>query len=87
MNIKKKFEETKAKLARHQTCVVAIGSMLTTAFVLGYLTQKELNEAKKRQCDVLTDILDDFADGEKHAAWLKDGFLYVQPEPLSEEDL
>lgn len=87
MNVKQKFEKAKAKLVRHQNCVVAIGSMLGTAFVLGYLTQKELNEAKKRECRVLTDILDDFVDGEKHAAWLKDGFLYVQPEPLSEEDL
>lgn len=86
MDLKKKFEETKNKLARHQTCVAAIGSMLVTAGVLGYLTGKEL-KGKDRGCAVLTDILDDFADGEKHAAWLKDGYLYVQPEPLSAEDL
>ena len=87
MNLKKKFEETKRKIARHQDCVVVMGSMLVTAGVLGYLTGKELKESKNRECAVLTDILDDFADGEKHATWLKNGTLYVQPEPLSAEDL
>lgn len=87
MDLKKKVSEIKAKIKQHPNCVAAIGSMLVTGAALGYYSGKELSKAKKAGCSVLTDILDDFSDGEKHAAWLDGGTFYVQPEPLSKEDL
>jgi hypothetical protein len=86
MELKKKLARIKTKIKQHPNCVAAIGSMLVTGAALGYYSGKELSKAK-RGSKLLTEILDDFMDGEKHAAWLKDGTLYVQPEPLSEEDL
>lgn len=86
MDLKKKVSNVKAKIKRHPNCVVAMGSMLITAAALGYYSGKELSKAKGG-CRVLIEILDDFADGEKHAAWLDGGYLCIQPEPLSAEDL
>lgn len=87
MDLKKTLSEIKTKIKQHPNCVAAIGSMLVTGAALGYYSGKELSKTKKNGCLILTEILDDFADGEKHAAWLDNGTLYVQPEPLSKEDL
>lgn len=86
MDLKKKLSETKAKIKQHPNCVAAIGSMLVTGAVLGYLSGKELSKYKNR-FDVLESVLKDIADGEKHAVWLDDKKLYVETRPLSEEDL
>lgn len=86
MDLKKKLSEIKAKIKQHPNCVAAMGGMLVTAAVLGYHSGKELKYYKVGT-HKLVHILDEFADGEKHAAWLDDGHFYVQPEPLSEEDL
>ena len=87
MDLKKKLSEIKTKIKAHPNCVAAIGSMLVTGAALGYYSGKELSKAKKDGCQVLTEILDVFADGEKHAAWLEDGIFHVRPVPLSAEDL
>lgn len=88
MNLKKKYEEVKTKIARHPNCVAAIGSMLITSVALGYYTGKELSKAQKRN-RTFDSFLSDIDDGEKHAVWLdyENRKLYVQTQPLSEEDL
>jgi hypothetical protein len=86
MDLKKKYSQIKTKIKRHPECIAAIGSMLVTGAVLGYCTGKELSKYKKR-AHILAHILDDVADGEKHAVWLEDGKFYVETRPLSEEDL
>jgi hypothetical protein len=86
MNIKQKYENAKDKIARHPNCIAAMGGMLIAAAALGYASGKELSGVKKRS-GILDAVLGDLADGEKHAVWYNGSTLFVQPEPLSEEDL
>ena len=88
MNLKKKVSEFKTKIKQHPNCVAAIGSMLITGAALGYYTGKELSKLQKR-VNSFDSFLSDIDDGEKHAVWLdyENRKLYVQTNPLSQEDL
>ena len=86
MNFKKKYEDAKSKIAEHPNCIAAMGGMLIAAAACGYYSGKQLGVARKR-ANVLSSILDDLADGEKHAVWLTERKLFVQTAPLSEDDL
>jgi hypothetical protein len=86
MDLKKKVSAIKTKIKQHPNCVIAIGSMLITGAALGYYSGKELSKAKAGS-RMMTDILEEFADGGKREVWLDGGHIYVQYPPASEEDL
>jgi hypothetical protein len=72
------------KLARVKAMIVKNSNNIIAGSISGLIVGVSYYFSNKKRvagCEVLTAILDDFADGKKHLAWLDGGLLYIDREP------